>query len=72
MQHYETLGAIGQGQYGTAYKARHRLDGQLYCIKRIPMSAKVLEYWYMLKQHAMCVRMGLTNPSVRRTTNQVP
>jgi hypothetical protein len=30
-----------QGQYGTAYKAQHRLDGQLYCIKRIGMANKV-------------------------------
>jgi len=40
MQNYADLQPIGQGQYGTAYKARHRLDGQLYCIKRIPMTAK--------------------------------
>ncbi|KAL6753207.1 kinase-like domain-containing protein [Haematococcus lacustris] len=35
MQQYELLGAVGQGQYGVAYKARHKLDGSLYCIKRI-------------------------------------
>mmetsp|Transcript_23560 Transcript_23560/g.51706 ORF Transcript_23560/g.51706 Transcript_23560/m.51706 type:complete len:731 (-) Transcript_23560:30-2222(-) len=40
MQNYTLQGAIGQGQYGTAYKAQHKYDGQLYCIKRIPMSAK--------------------------------
>ncbi|KAF5836952.1 kinase-like domain-containing protein [Dunaliella salina] len=40
MNNYADLQPIGQGQYGTAYKARHRLDGQLYCIKRIPMTAK--------------------------------
>uniref|UniRef100_A0A7S0R2F9 non-specific serine/threonine protein kinase n=1 Tax=Chlamydomonas leiostraca TaxID=1034604 RepID=A0A7S0R2F9_9CHLO len=40
MQNYELQGVIGQGQYGVAHRARHRLDGQLYCIKRIPMSAK--------------------------------
>ncbi|KAL6747220.1 kinase-like domain-containing protein [Haematococcus lacustris] len=40
MQQYELLGAVGQGQYGVAYKARHKLDGSLYCIKRIGLSAK--------------------------------
>ena len=30
-----------QGQYGTAYRAKDKYDNQLYCIKRIPMSAKV-------------------------------
>lgn len=40
MNSYEMLGVIGQGQYGTASKAKHKQDGQLYCVKRIPMSAK--------------------------------
>ncbi|GFR44592.1 hypothetical protein Agub_g5870 [Astrephomene gubernaculifera] len=40
MEKYEDLFIIGQGQYGTAYRARDKHDGHLYCIKRIPMSAK--------------------------------
>lgn len=40
MNNYELLGAIGQGQYGTAYKARHKLEDRLYCLKRITMTAK--------------------------------
>jgi len=38
---YELLCVIGQGQYGTAYKARHVASGRLFCLKRIPMNAKV-------------------------------
>lgn len=40
MNNYKVLEVVGQGQYGTAYKAQNVLDGQLYCIKRIPMTAK--------------------------------
>ncbi|GIL57802.1 hypothetical protein Vafri_13045 [Volvox africanus] len=40
MEKYDDLFVIGQGQYGTAFRARDKYDGQLYCIKRIPMSAK--------------------------------
>ncbi|EFJ46297.1 NimA-related protein kinase 5 [Volvox carteri f. nagariensis] len=40
MEKYEDLVIIGQGQYGTAFRARDKYDGHLYCIKRIPMSAK--------------------------------
>lgn len=44
---YELLAVIGQGQYGIAYKARHAESGKLYCLKRIPMSAKVRLYALM-------------------------
>ncbi|GAX79840.1 hypothetical protein CEUSTIGMA_g7280.t1 [Chlamydomonas eustigma] len=37
MQNYSNLQAVGQGQFGVAYKATNKQDGQLYCIKRIPM-----------------------------------
>lgn len=40
MNNYEVMGAIGQGQYGTAYKARHKIEDKLYCLKRITMTAK--------------------------------
>ncbi|KAG2485570.1 hypothetical protein HYH03_015734 [Edaphochlamys debaryana] len=40
MDKYADLFVIGQGQYGTAYRARDKNTGELYCIKRIPMSAK--------------------------------
>ncbi|MEW5314097.1 MAG: hypothetical protein WDW38_005617 [Sanguina aurantia] len=40
MQNYELLGVVGQGQYGVAHKVRNKQDGLLYCLKRIPMSAK--------------------------------
>ncbi|PNH02758.1 Serine/threonine-protein kinase Nek4 [Tetrabaena socialis] len=40
MEKYENMVVIGQGQYGTAFRARDKYDGNLYCVKRIPMSAK--------------------------------
>lgn len=32
---FEELGKIGKGGFSTVYKARHRLDGRLYAIKKI-------------------------------------
>eukprot|EP00878_Enallax_costatus_P045942 GHUV01055484.1.p1 GENE.GHUV01055484.1~~GHUV01055484.1.p1 ORF type:complete len:298 (+),score=87.42 GHUV01055484.1:308-1201(+) len=39
-QRYELLCIIGTGQYGTAWKARRRTDGQTVCLKRIPLDRK--------------------------------
>ena len=33
--------AYRQGQFGVAWKARHKQDGQLYCVKKIPLQNKV-------------------------------
>jgi translation initiation factor 2-alpha kinase 3 len=42
------LGTVGKGGYGKVYKAKHKLDGSLYAVKRIPVSstkmAKVQEH----------------------------
>eukprot|EP00775_Hariotina_reticulata_P012449 gene12449-12586_t len=36
-QKYELLEAIGHGQYGVAHRARCKADGQIVCLKRIPL-----------------------------------
>ena len=38
---FEELGKIGQGGFGMVYKARHRLDGNIYAIKKIKLSDKI-------------------------------
>jgi translation initiation factor 2-alpha kinase 3 len=47
-EEFVELGAVGKGGYGKVYKAKHKLDGSLYAIKRIPVSsakmAKVQEH----------------------------
>jgi hypothetical protein len=34
MENYENLGTIGEGTYGTVFKARHKVTGQLVAIVR--------------------------------------
>ena len=31
---------IGQGGFGTVYKARHKIDGNIYAIKKIKLDSK--------------------------------
>lgn len=39
---FSELGVVGKGGYGKVYKAKHKLDGSFYAVKRIPVSqAKV-------------------------------
>jgi len=38
---YEILDEIGSGGFGVVYKVRHRLDGQLYALKSVPLSSKL-------------------------------
>lgn len=37
---FEELEEIGRGGFGIVYKARHRLDGNIYAIKKIKLSDK--------------------------------
>jgi len=37
---FEELEEIGRGGFGIVYKARHRLDGNIYAIKKIKLSEK--------------------------------
>ncbi|KAL6708463.1 hypothetical protein ACN47E_002726 [Coniothyrium glycines] len=42
VREFAELGIVGRGGYGRVYKAKHRLDGSFYAVKRIPISpAKV-------------------------------
>ena len=34
---FEELGQIGEGGFGKVYKARHKLDGNIYAIKKIKL-----------------------------------
>ena len=38
---FEQLEEIGRGGFGIVYKARHRLDGNIYAIKKIMLSKKL-------------------------------
>jgi translation initiation factor 2-alpha kinase 3 len=35
---FTELATVGKGGYGKVYKAKHKLDGSLYAVKRIPVS----------------------------------
>jgi serine/threonine protein kinase len=37
---YESLGALGRGGFGTVVRARHRLDGALYAVKRVQLTSR--------------------------------
>ncbi|KAF2165916.1 hypothetical protein M409DRAFT_23648 [Zasmidium cellare ATCC 36951] len=34
---FEHIGLLGKGGYGEVYRAKHRVDGQVYAVKRVPM-----------------------------------
>jgi len=38
---FEQLEEIGRGAFGIVYKARHKLDGNVYAIKKIKLSDKM-------------------------------
>lgn len=38
MQDFEELGVLGKGGYGIVYSCRHKLDGVIYAVKKVPIS----------------------------------
>ena len=38
---FEEIGRIGEGGFGKVYKARHKLDGNLYAIKKIKLQKDI-------------------------------
>ncbi|PGH23717.1 PEK protein kinase [Polytolypa hystricis UAMH7299] len=40
---FEEEAMIGKGSYGAVYRAKHHVDGQMYAIKKIPLSPKRLK-----------------------------
>ena len=40
---FEEISTLGRGGYGIVYQARHRLDNQVYAIKKVPLSATRLQ-----------------------------
>ncbi|OAX85165.1 PEK protein kinase [Emergomyces africanus] len=39
---FEEEALIGRGSYGTVYRVRHLVDGQVYAVKKIPLGEKLL------------------------------
>lgn len=37
-QDFEELGILGKGGYGIVYSCRHKLDGVIYAVKKVPVS----------------------------------
>lgn len=37
---FTELGKLGQGGFGSVFKARHRIDGKIYAIKKIKLARK--------------------------------
>ena len=37
-QDFEELGILGKGGYGIVYQCRHKLDGVIYAVKKVPVS----------------------------------
>lgn len=37
-QDFEELGVLGKGGYGIVYQCRHKLDGVVYAVKKVPVS----------------------------------
>lgn len=37
-EEFEELGILGRGGYGIVYQCRHRLDGNEYAVKKVPVS----------------------------------
>lgn len=40
---FEEEAIIGKGSYGAVFRAKHRVDGQVYAIKKVPLSPKRLQ-----------------------------
>ncbi|KAK4494475.1 hypothetical protein PRZ48_014773 [Zasmidium cellare] len=39
---FEHIGLLGKGGYGEVYRAKHKVDGQVYAVKRVPIRADML------------------------------
>jgi translation initiation factor 2-alpha kinase 3 len=39
-QDFEELGILGKGGYGIVYQCRHKLDGVIYAVKKVPVSER--------------------------------
>jgi translation initiation factor 2-alpha kinase 3 len=48
VREFSEFGVVGKGGYGKVFKAKHKLDGSFYAVKRIPVSpaklAKIQEH----------------------------
>ena len=41
---FEDIEEIGEGGFGLVYKAKNKLDGRFYAIKKIPILEKTVKY----------------------------